>query len=245
MKECPKCKRGYGDEMYYCLTDGCYLSPVRDPEETIRAPAPRHPQTTIAATPEIANLAKVEAQPTPKAPKPLTGLVLIALLWVSVIAFALYAAFKGTGTTQQSNSPGRTIAHNPTPSPAATAPTPGTAQEPAPKPTPAPNLAAAAVPPPKARVLIDEKSELKQGIRNVYFDGHAGDVIQVSLTSTRGEPFYTIRTSIGRDAVTQPVDMRGTWKGTLPIDGSYEVQLCCGSAERPIPYALKVILKPE
>lgn len=40
MKRCPECSRGYGDELFYCLNDGSYLSPVREPEPTISAPAP-------------------------------------------------------------------------------------------------------------------------------------------------------------------------------------------------------------
>jgi hypothetical protein len=40
MKRCPKCQRGYGDEIYYCLSDGAYLSPESTDETppTIRLP---------------------------------------------------------------------------------------------------------------------------------------------------------------------------------------------------------------
>lgn len=69
MKRCPLCKRIYGDELFYCLEDGTYLSP-REPEENIASPQPTiqfdaRPEKTIDMM--SAQAVRTESAPTPDA----------------------------------------------------------------------------------------------------------------------------------------------------------------------------------
>src|SRR4051794_35827996 len=86
MKYCPKCARGYGDEIYYCLHDGSYLTD-RDPEETLYGKRPFAAQEPTIDADAFANQQKRPSySPMPKQRKRSRILDLIIFLGIGIAA---------------------------------------------------------------------------------------------------------------------------------------------------------------
>lgn len=129
MKRCPECQRGYGDELFYCLTDGAYLSPapITDEAATIRLPeamASTTPQKTLTASQFSKTTQPAQASYHKKV------LVIAGLFLAAGVVWAVAVVVNQTASN--SSAPGNNLPSN-TPTPYVTE----QSSTPPPNPTPA------------------------------------------------------------------------------------------------------------
>lgn len=143
MKRCPECQQGYGNEMFYCLNDGCYLSTVGDSELTQAAPtrvAKAEPPPTVRAVELPKTLAEVkfrEAHSPPPAKRRFPyAWVLISLGAVIALGMWAYIAYDASPQSSKTATSLPTSTPYETPVPTRGKAQRGTAYTPQPTPTP-------------------------------------------------------------------------------------------------------------
>jgi len=110
MKQCPKCRQTYDDELNFCLSDGASLLALGDSEETTIRP---FPISNLAQTVQLPVPSQTAVTPQPNKQRLLYGLVIVLAVLAAGSAVALFYERSRVDSKPPNNNQSSSIAVSP------------------------------------------------------------------------------------------------------------------------------------